>query len=61
MFPQLLFITFLLLHLISERDVKIFMISEEYLENDEILFQNVYGQRGPVKLRIRGMLITYFV
>ena len=37
------------------------MISEEHWENDEILFQNVYANREPVKLWIRGMLITYWV
>ena len=34
------------------------MISEEHLENDEIMFQNVYGQRESVELRIRGVLVT---
>ena len=29
--------------------------------NDEISFQNVYAYRAPVKLWIRGMLITYCV
>ena len=33
------------------------MISEEHWKNDEISFQNAYGHRGPVKLRIRGILI----
>ena len=37
------------------------MISEEHWENDEILFQNEYGHREPVKLRVRGTLITYCV
>ena len=35
------------------------MISEEHWENDEILFQNVYGHRESVVLRVQVMLITY--
>ena len=37
------------------------MISEEHWKNVEISFQNVYGLREGVNLRIRGMLITYCV
>ena len=35
------------------------MISEEHWKNDEILFQNVYGHRESVVLRVQVMLITY--
>ena len=35
------------------------MISEEHGKNDEILFQNVHGQRESVVLRVQVMLITY--
>ena len=35
------------------------MISEEHSKNDEILFQNVYGHRVSVVLRVQVMLITY--
>ena len=35
------------------------MISEEHWKNDEILFQNVYGHRESVVLRVQEMLITY--
>ena len=35
------------------------MISEEHWKNDEILFQNVYGHRDSVVLRVQVMLITY--
>ena len=35
------------------------MISEEHWKNDEILFQNVYGHREFVVLRVQVMLITY--
>ena len=44
---------------LSERLANLTMISEEHLKNDEILFQNVYGHRVSVNLRVRGMLITY--
>ena len=30
------------------------------LENDKIVFQNVYGHRESVVLRVQVMLITYF-
>ena len=43
----------------SERLANFIMISEEHWKTDEILFQNVYGQREPVDLRVQGMLITY--
>ena len=32
------------------------MISEEHLKNEEIMFQNVYGHRESVELRLRGLL-----
>ena len=35
------------------------MISEEHWKNGEILFQNVYGHRESVILRVQVMLITY--
>ena len=35
------------------------MISEEHWKNDEILFQNVYGHRESVVLRVQVMLIAY--
>ena len=35
------------------------MISKEHWKNDEILFQNVYGHRESVVLRVHVMLITY--
>ena len=35
------------------------MIPEEHWKNDEILFQNVYGRRESVVLRVQVMLITY--
>ena len=35
------------------------MISEEHWKNDEILFQNVYGHRESIVLRVQVMLITY--
>ena len=35
------------------------MISEEHSKNDEILFQNVYGHRESVVLRVQVKLITY--
>ena len=35
------------------------MISEEHWKNNEILFQNVYGHRESVVLRVQVMLITY--
>ena len=35
------------------------MISEEHWENGEILFQNIYGHRESVVLRVQVMFITY--
>ena len=35
------------------------MISEEHLRNDKIVFQNVYGHRESVVLRVQVKLITY--
>ena len=37
------------------------MIYEEHWGNGELLFQIVYAHREPVKLWIRGILITYCV
>ena len=33
----------------------------ELKRNDEISFQKVYGHRESVNIRLRGMLITYFL
>ena len=44
---------------LSGRLANLIMISEENWKNDEILFQNVYGQRESVVLRVQVMLITY--
>ena len=44
---------------VSGRLANLIMISEERWKNDEILFQNVYGHREPVALRVHVMLITY--
>ena len=41
------------------RLANLIMISEEHWKNDEILFQNVYGHRESVVLRVQVMLITY--
>ena len=43
----------------SGRLANLFMISDEHLKNDEILFQNVYGHRESVVLRVHVMFITY--
>ena len=40
------------------RLTNLIMISEEHWKNDEILFQNVYGHRESVVLRVQVMLIT---
>ena len=45
--------------IVSGRLANLIMISEEHWKNDEILFQNVYGHRGSVFLRVQVMLITY--
>ena len=45
--------------LVSGRLANLIMISEEHWKNDEILFQNVYGHRESVVLRVQVMLITY--
>ena len=37
------------------------MISEEHWNNDEILFQNVFGHRESVVLKVQVMLIAYFI
>ena len=42
----------------SGRLANLIMISEEHWKNDEILFQNVYGHRESVVLRVQVMLIT---
>ena len=45
--------------ILSGRLANLIMISEEHWKNDEILFQNVYGHRESVVLRLQVMLITY--
>ena len=45
----------------TKRLATLIMISGEHWENNEISFQNVYGHREPVNLRIRGMCIIYCV
>ena len=45
--------------IVSWRLTNLIMISEEHWKNDEILFQNVYGHRESVILRVQVMLITY--
>ena len=45
--------------IVSWRLQNLIMISEEHWKNDEILFQNVYGHRESVVLRVQVMLITY--
>ena len=45
--------------IVSGRLPNIIMISEEHWKNVEILFQNVYGHRESVVLRVQVMLITY--
>ena len=43
----------------SGRLANLFIISEEHLKNDKILFKNVYGHRESVVFRVQVMLITY--
>ena len=45
--------------IVSGRLANLIMISEEHWKNDEILFQNGYGHRESVFLRVQAMLITY--
>ena len=45
--------------IVSGRLANLIMISEEHWKNDEILFQNVYGHRESVVLRVQLLLITY--
>ena len=45
--------------IVSGRLVNLILISEEHWKNNEILFQNVYGHRESVVLRVQVMLITY--
>ena len=45
--------------IVSGRLANLIMISEEHWKNDEILFQNVYGHRESVVLRVQVMLNTY--
>ena len=45
--------------IVSRRLANLIMISEEHWKNDEILFQNVFGHRDTVVLRVQVMLITY--
>ena len=46
-------------NIVSGRLATLIMISEEHWKNDKILFQNVYGHRESVVLRVQVMLITY--
>ena len=45
--------------IVSGRLANLIMVSEEHWKNDKILFQNVYGHRESVILRVQVMLITY--
>ena len=45
--------------IVSRRLAYLIIISQEHWKNDEILFQNVYGHRESVVLRVQVMLITY--
>ena len=45
--------------IVSGRLANLIMLSEEHWKNDEIMFQNVYGHRESVVLRVQVMLITY--
>ena len=47
------------LNSVSGRPANLIMISEEHWKNDEILFQNVYGHRESVFLRVQVMFNTY--
>ena len=44
--------------IVSGRLANLIIISVEHWKNDEILFQNVYGHRESVVLRLQEMLIT---
>ena len=45
--------------IVSGRLANLIMISEEHWKNDKILYQNVYGHRESVVLRVQVMLSTY--
>ena len=45
--------------IVSGRLANLNMISGEHWKNGEILFQNVYGHRESVVLRVQVMLISY--
>ena len=45
--------------ILSGRLANLIMISGEHWKNDEILFQNVYGHRESVVLRVKVMPSTY--
>ena len=45
--------------IVSGRLGNLTMISEEHWKNDKIVFQNVYGHRESVVLRVQVILITY--
>ena len=45
--------------IVSGRLPNLIMISEKHWKNNEILFQNVYGNRESVVLRVQVILITY--
>ena len=44
---------------LPERIANLIMITKEHWENDEKLFQSVYGHRESVNLRVRGIHIKY--
>ena len=45
--------------IVSGQLANLIMISEKHWKNDKILFQNVYGHREYVVLRVHVMFITY--
>ena len=45
--------------IVSGRLGNLTKISDEHWKNDKIVFQNVYGHRESVVLRVQVMLITY--
>ena len=45
--------------IVSGQLANLIMISEEHRKNNIIVFQNVYGHRESVVLRVQVMLITY--
>ena len=45
--------------IVSGRLAILTMISQEHSNNDKLVFQNVYGYRESVVLRVQVMLIAY--